>query len=125
MLAPKLLHVVSGVFILGLLATSSAGAIGSHTTYFTFSKSVQLPGVSLPAGKYVFETPLENTSRLVRVMARDRSRVYLTAITRTVERPAAKNLAPIVTLAETAGNTPPRIDVWYPEGDRFGHQFIY
>ena len=125
MSAPKLLHVVSGVLILGLLATSSAGAISSRTTYFTFSKAVQLPGVSLPAGTYVFETPLQNTSTLVRVTSRDRSRVYLTAFTRIVERPAARNLDPIITLAETPANTPARIDVWYPQGDRAGRQFVY
>ena len=126
MYARKLLHVVSGVVILGLLATSSTGAINPHrTTYFTLSHAVQLPGVSLPAGTYIFETPSENTWNLVRVTSRDRSRVYLTAFTRIVERPAASRLDAVVTFGERAANTPPRIDVWYPQGDRAGRQFIY
>jgi hypothetical protein len=128
MFARKLLHGFSGVVILGLLATSSMGAISTNlhrTTYFTFSKAVQLPGVSLPAGTYIFETPVANARDLVRVMARDRSQVYLTAFTRIVERPAGERLDPVITFAETSANTPPRINVWYPEGERAGRQFIY
>jgi len=124
--ARQLLHVVSGVVILGLLATASTGAINHRrTTYFTLSHAVQIPGVSLPAGIYVFETPSENTLNLVRVTSRDRSQVYLTAFTRIVERPAASRLDAVITFGETAANTPPRIDVWYPQGERAGRQFIY
>ena len=50
------LHTLFGVVLLGVLATSSIGAMNLRkTTYFTFSKSVQLPGVALPAGTYIFE----------------------------------------------------------------------
>ena len=126
MSARQLLHVVSGVVVLGLLATASTGAINhSRTTYFTFSGTVQLPGVSLPAGTYIFETPSENALNLVRVTSRDRSQVYLTAFTRMVERPAARNLDAAITFGETAANTPRRINVWYPQGERAGRQFIY
>ena len=126
MFVRKVLHVVSGVLILGLLATASTGAINHRrTTYFTLSGAVQLPGVSLPAGTYIFETPSENTLNLGRVTSRDRSRVYLTAFTRIVERPAASRLDAAVTFGETAANTPPRIDAWFPQGERAGRQFIY
>src|SRR5580765_1785881 len=34
----------------------------AHTNYITFSAPVALPGVSLPAGTYLFETPLDQAS---------------------------------------------------------------
>ncbi len=52
----KIVHTLCGVVLLGVLATSAIGAMtASRTTYFTFSGTVQMPGVVLPAGTYVFE----------------------------------------------------------------------
>jgi hypothetical protein len=52
MLNRKLLHMLFGVVILGVLSTVSTGAIwnAKRTSYFTFDRAVQIPGVSLPAG---------------------------------------------------------------------------
>ena len=128
MLNRKWLHVFAGVVILGVLSTASAGAIwnAKRTTYFTFSKAVLIPGASLPAGTYVFERADSNSSvNLVRVFSKDRSKVYLTAFTHMVDRPAARNLEPAIVLGETSANHPPAIKAWYPQGERTGHQFIY
>jgi hypothetical protein len=128
MFTRKLLYTVSGVVLLGVLATSSAGAQfdSKRTTYFTFSKAVQLPGVSLAAGTYIFEVPEPNDAwYVVRVSSRDRSRVYLTAFTRLTERPMNENLEPAIVLGEASASNPPRIKAWYPQGERTGRQFLY
>ena len=44
MLARKIVHTLCGVVLLGVLATSSTGAMtASRTTYFTFSGAVEMP----------------------------------------------------------------------------------
>ena len=124
----KLFHVLCGVVILGVLATTSTGAMlnGRRTTYFTFNKAVELPGVSLSAGTYVFELPDPDHSwDIVRVMSRDRKQVYLTAFTKLIERPANRRLEAAIVFGEASAANPPRIKAWYPQDDRTGRQFIY
>jgi hypothetical protein len=128
MFTRKLLYTISGIVLLGVLATSSAGAQwdNKRTTYFTFSKAVQLPGVSLAAGTYIFEVAdPDHAWDVVRVSSRDRSLVYLTAFTRITERPRDKNLEPVIVLGEASASNPPRIKAWYAQGERVGRQFLY
>src|SRR5438876_445463 len=78
--------------ILGLAMTVSASGpviLGSNgVNRLTFSGPVGLPGVTLPAGTYVFELPEPKAvPNLVRVSSKDRSLVYLTAFTLQIERP--------------------------------------
>jgi hypothetical protein len=127
MFTRKLFHVVCGAVLLGVLATASTGAVGdSRLTYFTFNRSVQLPGVSLPAGTYAFSLPMGASSwNLVRVTNKEGTQVYLTAFTRIVDRPADSRLDAVIMFGETSGNVAPPIKVWFPQGERAGRQFIY
>jgi hypothetical protein len=123
----KWLQLAFGVVILGLLSTASTGAIGNakRTTYFTFTGAVQIPGVSLPAGTYVFELADENVLDMVRVWNKNRTKVYLTAFTRPVTRPKARKLDAGIVFGETRPGTPPSIKVWYAQDEQTGRQFIY
>ena len=124
----KIVYRSFGVAALVLLASSSTGAIGNakRTTYFTFSKSVQLPGVALPAGRYIFEVvnPFAS-SDVVAVLSPDRAKVYLLRITNRIERPRTRDLKPTVTLGEASAGNPPPIKAWFPDGETSGHAFIY
>jgi hypothetical protein len=127
MLVQRIVHTLCGVVLLGVLATSSTWASFNmnRTTHFTFSGAVRLPGVTLPAGTYTFEVvPTSSGSDIVRVMARDRSTVYL-HFTRTVYRPSARTLNATVTLGETPAGIPPPVKAWYPESETRGREFIY
>ena len=121
------LHVTFGIVILALLSTASTGAIwnAKRTTYFTFNRAVQIPGASLPAGTYIFELADQNRLDVVRVMSRDRSKVYLTAFTRFVQRSQHGPLGSAIVFAETPAGTPPAIKLWYPQDETIGRQFIY
>jgi hypothetical protein len=123
----KWLHVAFGVVILGLLSTASTGAIwnAKRTTYFTFNRAVEIPGMSLPAGTYVFELADPNTLNLVRILSRDRHRVYLTAFTKFVARPNTGNMDSALAFGESSAGKPPAIKVWYPQDETTGRQFIY
>ena len=125
MFARKVFSLLAGVAIVGALATSPTHAMGdSHRTYFTFSGPVRLPGVVLPAGKYVFELPTQEWT-LVRVSSFETNKTYLLAFTRIVDRPADRKLDATIVLGETSGHAAPPINVWYSQGERTGRQFIY
>jgi hypothetical protein len=119
-----------GALFLGLVlaaaGTARSGSADQHTNYITFSGGVALPGVELPAGTYVFETPTNAMSNsIVRVSSHDRRKVFLTAYTREVPRPKNDNGKLIVSLGEAAPGTLPTVSAWFPIGEAVGHQFIY
>jgi hypothetical protein len=117
-----------GALFLGLVVVASTTARGdsNHTNYLTFSGAVALPGVELPAGSYVFETPTNTMSNsIVRVSSRDRKKIFLTAYTRPVERPRGDDGKLLVQLGEAGPGAVPPIAVWFPIGESVGHQFIY
>jgi hypothetical protein len=123
------LTVVTGLIaVLGVLTASPSHAwlSANRMNYLTFSGSVALPGVELGAGTYIFElaTPMTDHS-LVRVLSRDRSKVYLLAFTNAIERPTGMSEGKVVTLGESLRGTPPPILAWYPIGDSTGREFIY
>jgi hypothetical protein len=126
MFARKVLCLLAGVVILGALASSPTHAMGdNHRAYFTFSQPVHLPGVLLPAGTYVFELqePVQSWN-LVRVSNRKTSQTYFLAFTSPVYR-AGGNLDTAIVLGESPAGTVAPINVWYPQGERIGRQFIY
>jgi len=121
------LYTLLGVALLGVLATSSLGAMPmNRATYFRFSKAVQLPGVALPAGTYVFEVVNSDSgSDVVRVMSRDRTRTYLLAITLPTHRVRARNLNASIVFGEQPAGNPPTVKAWFPESETRGREFIY
>lgn len=128
MLARRVIHTLFGVALLGVLTTSSIGAMPNpaRTTYFTFSKAVQLPGVALAAGSYVFEVVNPWTdANVVLVTSRDRSKVYLMQLTRRIERPRSRNMGPQIVLGEATAGQPPAVKSWFPDGETIGREFIY
>ncbi len=123
MLKSRFVLVSCVVAALGLMtAASVAKANAQHTTYLTFSAPVALPGVALPAGTYIFEVVIPD---VVRVRSRDRAQVYLTAFTRTVERPAGLRADHPVVVNEVPAGMTPSIKAWFPIGEFVGHEFIY
>lgn len=76
------------VFALGLVRHAAGGTSPERTPYLTFSQPVQLPGVALAAGTYVFELadPIA-AHNVVRVFGRDRRTAYFMGFTNAVERP--------------------------------------
>ena len=114
--------------ILGLVLASSAGAASDdkRTTYITFSQPVGLPGVTLPAGTYLFEVadPLMSID-IIRVTNRQRNLVYFTAFTDRVERKDGVRSETGITFAPPQPDAVRKIAAWYPRGESLGHEFIY
>jgi len=128
MFARKIVHMLCGVVLLGVLATSVSAAMfdSRRTTYFTFSRTVQMPGVALPAGTYIFEVANPNGSAdVVRVLSRDRKQVFLMKFTRPIYREQKGDLKATVSFGEAPAGTPPPVKAWYPESETRGREFIY
>ena len=125
MLKSKLALVSCVALVAGLLAARAASGSIPHTNYLTFTAPFALPGVSLPAGTYVFDVLAAGSNEVVRVTSRDGSRIYLTALTVRVERPKALPVTRQVVFNEVAAGTAPSVKIWFPIGQPIGHQFVY
>lgn len=94
-------------------------------TLFTFNQPVTLPGVTLPAGQYLFRLADPNSSsRVVQVLSADGTKPHGLFFTIAAERPEPAS-APEVRFMETASGTPLAIRTWWYPGERTGHEFIF
>jgi hypothetical protein len=130
MFARKIVHTLSGVVLLGVLAASALSANAfmdsRRTTYFTFSRAVQLPGVTLPPGTYIFEVANpDGGADIVRVLSRDRKQSFVMKFTRPIYREATGKLEATISLGESPAGTPPPVKVWYPQSEIRGREFMY
>ena len=112
--------------IVGLLAILSPNARAQsfeQKTRVTFSQPVEVPGMVLPAGTYIFEA-LDSSAHLTRILSADEMHVYTTVFTIPEERlePAKKAT---VTLEENPNGTPERVEGWFYPGESTGNWFVY
>jgi hypothetical protein len=120
--------IVSAVLLVVAVAASTVARASQveKTTYLTFSGVVAIPGAQLAPGTYIFELASPATSfGSVRVSSRDRTRVYLMAFTRTIERPASLAADHLVWIGEGSKGETPAVRAWFPEGTDRGYEFIY
>lgn len=113
----------------GIIVAAAAFAVSSHAAttnanILTFSRSVALPGVVLPAGTYVFDIANPETSHNVVIVRQDRRVLYM-GFTLPALRPPRMPLDQPVTLREARPDSAAPIDTWFPLGSTSGHQFIY
>ena len=117
-------------FVAVVALVALAGATGKATSVeltnrLTFDRPVALPGVTLPAGTYVFERIIEPGANLVRVTEAKTGRAFYTGFTHTVARPRTLPAGQLVVLGEAAPGEPTPVAMWFPIGRRNGNQFIY
>ena len=96
-----------------------------YRTYFTFSAPVTLPGITLPAGKYIFRLADPDSSRkVINVLSGDGKRSL--AMLHTIPNQAMK--APKdaeIRFMETSAQVPPPVKTWWYAGKAIGYEFIY
>ena len=116
---------VAGVLAATSTQAASRGAPLTKTNNLTFSKEVSLPGVTLSAGSYVFESGPEGTNpNIVRVLSQNRQTQFYLGFTTPKIRPY--NAAPtVLTFGEVPAGAAAPILVWYPVGSTTGHEFMY
>jgi len=122
----KTLFLISGVFYFGYFLTPSLKADGwNQETTLTFSQWVQLPGIAIAPGTYVFkllDSPYDRN--LVQVLSQDKQKVYATIWTIPEYRENPESGATVV-FEERATGAPPALKEWFYPDRRFGHEFVY
>ena len=103
-------------------------------TYLSFSGPVSLPGVTLPAGTYLFRfvDPTEAPG-VLSVTSKDGKTAYAMLHTIPIVRTETEsNTSEVVTFREMPANRPPAIDAWYfdaietaPGNEDTGCELIY
>src|SRR5688500_1391103 len=95
-------------------------------TEFTFNQPVELPGVTLPPGTYIFRFVDGTTGRKVmQVQAKDASsKTYGMFMTINAQRPRASDDAELRFL-ETPAGQPAAVKTWWYPGNTIGREFIY
>jgi len=94
-------------------------------TILTFSGPVQIPGVTLAAGTYVFKlADLTGNRHVVQVFDKDEKKIYGTILAIPDEKlePSDK---PVVMFAERPARTPQAVKAWFYPGDTIGNEFVY
>lgn len=119
----------TSAWALAILTLASGAAYAQEPydlrTNFTFNQAVQLPGVELPPGDYIFRLADPDTGRkVVQVLSADRQEVYAMLHTLPRQRAEAPD-DPEISFKETAEGVPPAIQTWWHRGERRGREFMY
>src|SRR5690242_14814016 len=118
----KLVVLLSGAFLLTLPVL---GDQWNKKTLLTFTEPVEIPGVTLPAGQYVFRLADSLADRhIVQVFNADENHIYATilAIPHYRMRPADKT---VVLFEERRADQPQAIHAWFYPGETYGQEFVY
>ena len=110
---------------LGVYTPASADETNKLTN-FTFSKAVQLPGLTLQPGRYRFELADPQSSRnVIKVSSEDGTKqlaMLQTIPSATLRKPAKDG---VVLFGEVPASEPDAIMAWVYPGERTGYEFVY
>lgn len=115
------------VAVLGPPAASAQSVPEDKRVFFTFSGPVAVPGVTLPAGQYLFRLPTKIASgerHVMQVLSADGRNSYAMFFGISANR-ADYPTKPEVRFMETAAGMPPAVKTWWYPGDKAGYEFIY
>jgi len=115
-----------------LTAASTASAQDSNVnqrTYLTFSGPVQMPGVTLPAGKYVFRLADTALHNVMQVFDGEEKHIigqwFFVPANRTTEEQSRADGKPVVMFREMPEGMTPAIHYFFYPTDLTGKEFIY
>jgi hypothetical protein len=111
--------------ILMLGASVGAQDFNIHEkTFLTFSNSVEMPGLTLPAGTYTFKLADTPSRNVVQVLSQDEKEIHGQFLFIQAQRPEVTGET-VITFRETREGTTPAIQYWYYPGEKIGKEFIY
>jgi hypothetical protein len=113
--------------LMTLTLSVSAQQIDTHDrTFMTFSAPVELPGVTLQPGTYVFRLADTGggTRNVIQVLSKDEMEVIGHWLFVPAERQDVTGET-VVTFKETKEGTTPAVQYWYYPGEKIGKEFLY
>ena len=94
-------------------------------TYLTFSGPVQVPGVTLPAGTYMFKlADPAGGRRAIQIWDEKGTKMYTMLLTIPDEQLEAKD-EPVVLFSERPSGSAHAVKSWFYPAERIGYEFIY
>ena len=122
----KLLTTALVLAVLAVMAgrVTAQQANTTERTFLTFSNAVEMPGVTLKPGTYVFKLADTPTRNVVQVWDQDEKNMIGHWTFVQAERPQVTGDT-VVMFRETAEGSTPAVQFWYFPGERIGKEFIY
>jgi hypothetical protein len=116
--------IVLAVLVGMSVRVAAQNTVPSERTIMTFSNTVEMPGVTLPAGTYVFRLADTPTRNVVQVLSGDEKDILGQWTFVQAER-ARVSEDTVVMFREAPEGTMPAVQYWYYPGERIGKEFIY
>jgi hypothetical protein len=125
----KRVTLIATALVLAVLAVLAGGVAAQQTntserTFLTFSNTVEMPGVTLQPGTYVFKLADTGSRNVVQVWNEKEEQMlghWLFVQTERLEVTQEN----VVMFRETPAGTTPAVQYWYFPGERVGKEFIY
>jgi len=113
-----------GILVLAFAATAM-GSPWNQRTKMTVNQPIEIPGMALPAGEYIFETvDASSDNRIIEVKRADSGELLRTVLSIPNKRLTNVQGAEF-RFYETAPDTPPALRAWFYPGREYGHEFVY
>src|SRR3954447_8471035 len=125
----KRVTLIATAIVLAVLVGASArlaaqNTVPSERTFMTFSNSVEMPGVTLPAGTYVFRLADSPTRNVVQVLSKDEKDILGQWTFVQSQRPKATEDTVVMFKEAPEGQTA-AVQYWYYPRETIGKEFIY
>ena len=122
----KLIATALALAVLAVLATRVTAQETNtlERTFMTFSAPVEMPGVTLDAGTYVFKLADSPSRNVVQVWDKDEKHMIGHWTFVQAERPRVTEDT-VVMFKETREGATPAVQYWYFPGEKVGKEFIY
>jgi hypothetical protein len=121
--------VFTAAFLTAATTASAQDSNVNQRTFLTFSGPVQMPGVTLPAGKYVFRLADTSLHNVMQVFDADEKHIigqwFFIPANRTNEEQSQANGKPVVMFREMPEGFTPAIHYFFYPTDLTGKEFIY
>ena len=127
MRASRLLITICCAFAIAtaLMVTGARADEYTKLTYLTFSAPVQVPGMTLPAGTYMFKlADPESGRRAIQIWDEKGTKLFTMLLTIPDEQPEPKD-DPVVMFSERPTGAAPAVKSWFYPAERSGYEFIY
>lgn len=115
---------VLAVFAMLAGAVAAQQTNTSERTFLTFSNTVQMPGLTLPAGTYVFKLADTSSRNVVQVWNEQEDKMLGHWLFVQSERPEV-TAETVVMFREMPAGTTPAVQYWYFPGEKIGKEFVY
>ena len=122
----KLVTAAAVFAVVGVLAGGVAAQQTnvSERTFLTFSSAVEMPGVTLQPGTYVFKLADTPTRNVVQVWDAEEKNMVGHWLFVQAQRPEVSDET-VIMFGENREGTTPAVQYWYFPGERIGKEFIY